>query len=67
MGVDYALACGDCLEFIALHKWSILEYRSLPSQRVPSLSNQFIVPVSAEQFVDALDDFVPHQPYIEQL
>ena len=67
MGIDYALACGDCLEFIALHKWSILEYRSLPSQRVPSLSNQLIVPVTARQLVNSLDGFVPYQPYMEQL
>ena len=25
MGTDFALACGDCLEFIDLHKWSIVE------------------------------------------
>ena len=25
MGTDFALACGDCLEFIDLHKWSILK------------------------------------------
>ena len=25
MGIDHALACGDCLEFINLHKWSIRE------------------------------------------
>ena len=67
MGIDYALACGDCLEFIALHKWSILEYRSLPSQKVPSLSNQLIVPVTAKQLVNSLDGFVPYQPYMEQL
>ncbi len=67
MGIDYALACGDCLEFIALHKWSILEYYSLPSQKMPSLSNQFIVTVSAEQLVKSLDNFTPSQPYIKKL
>ena len=51
MGTDFALACGDCLEFIALHKWSILEYYSLPSQRVPNLSNQLIVPVTSKQLI----------------
>lgn len=24
MGTDFALACSDCLEFIDLHKWSII-------------------------------------------
>ena len=67
MGIEYALACGDCLEFIALHKWSIVEYRSLPQQKIPSLSNQYIVSVSTKQLHEALDNFVPHQPYIEKL
>ncbi len=25
MGIDYSLACGDCLEFIDLHKWPICQ------------------------------------------
>src|SRR5579883_3160851 len=83
MGVDYALACGDCLEFMDLHKWSILEdagrcliaahglshydYQSFEAQRVPSLSSQPLVPVTAQQLVKALHDFVPHHSYIEEL
>lgn len=67
MGTNFALACGDCLEFVALHKWSILEYYSLPSQKVLSLSNQLIVPVTTQQLDRELDNFTPHQPYIEQL
>lgn len=72
MGTDFALACGDCLEFIDLHKWSIVKYYSLSSFflssiRVPSLSNQPIVPVSDRQLFDSLKDYVPVQPYIEKL
>ncbi len=65
MGIDYGLACGDCLEFICLHKWSIVEYWSLPSQKVPSLSKQLIVTVNTQQLADALEGFVPPQTYIE--
>ena len=67
MGTDFALACGDCLEFIDLHKWSIVKYFSLPSQRLPSLSNQLLVPVSDRQLLLSLEDYVPEQPYIEKL
>ena len=67
MGIDFALACGDCLEFIDLHKWSIIEYFSLPTQRIPSLSNQLLVPVSGRQILDKLNGFKPPQPYIEEL
>ena len=66
MGTDFALACGDCLEFVALHKWSILEYYSLPSQ-TSSLSDRLTVPVTSQQLVDGLKDFIPPQPYIEKL
>ena len=67
MGTGFALACGDCLEFIALHKWSIVEYFSLPSTKIPSLSNQPIVPVSDRQILKELGGFEPPQPYIEEL
>ena len=67
MGTDFALACGDCSEFIDLHKWSILEYYSLPSKRLDSLSNQLIVPVTSKQLIGGLKGFVPPQPYIEKL
>ena len=67
MGTDYALACTDCLEFIALHKWSIVDYWSLPSTRIPRLSNQPIVPVSTIQLRESLNNFVSPQPYIEKL
>ena len=67
MGIDYALACGDCLEFVALHKWSIVPYYSLPNRKMPSISNQLIVPVSSEQLVKELDNFTPNQSYIKEL
>ncbi|MGD1920794.1 MAG: hypothetical protein ACFCAD_19070 [Pleurocapsa sp.] len=67
MGIDYALACADCLEFIDLHKWSIIEYPFLQTQKIPSLSNQVLFPVSSKQLEEALDNFVPYQPYIEAL
>lgn len=83
MGVDYALACGDCLEFIDLHKWAIVEdaarclisaYHSsyeprqnYHAQRIPSLSTQPVVSVTVQQVSEALNEFVPHQPYIQQL
>ncbi|MEM7593510.1 MAG: hypothetical protein AAF383_18685 [Cyanobacteria bacterium P01_A01_bin.83] len=83
MGTDYAIACRDCLEFIDLHKWSIHEEagrclvaahnlshdpsRSFMPQRIPSISNQLVVPVTAQQLRDCLGDFVPCQPYIEEL
>ena len=67
MGIDYALACADCLEFIDLYKWSIVEYQSLPHHEIPSLSNQLVVPVSSKQLTKTLDNFIPQQPYIENL
>ena len=83
MGTDYALACRDCLEFIDLHKWSIHEevgcclvaaynlshypQRSFIPQRIPGLSNQLVVAITARQLIDCLDNFVPYQPYIEEL
>jgi len=67
MGTDFALACGDCLEFIDLHKWSIIEYFSLPSQRITGLSNQLLVPVRDRQILKELDGFEPSQPYIKEL
>ena len=51
-----------------MHKWSILEYFFLPSQRVPSLSNQLLIPViSDRQILDELDSYTPTQQYIEEL
>lgn len=83
MGVDYALSCRDCLEFIDLHKWAIVEdaarclisaYHSVHepcqnycSQQIPNLSNQPIVTVTVQQVLEALENFVPDQPYIHQL
>ena len=67
MGTDFDLACGDCLEFIDLHKWSIVDYDPLSSRRIIELFNQLLVPVTAKQLTQALDNFVPPQPYIEKL
>ncbi|MEL6440268.1 MAG: hypothetical protein AAFQ80_13550 [Cyanobacteria bacterium J06621_8] len=90
MGTDFALACSDCLEFIALHKWSIIDqaakclikahydgfYGKLqgfpqPNQfkiiTKPELSNQLLVLITAEEITQALENFVPPQPYIEEL
>lgn len=83
MGVDYALACRDCLEFIDLHKWSVVEdaahslisahrldrepCQNYCAQQVPSLSNQPIVAVTVQQVAEALEGVVPHQPYIHEL
>ncbi|MEM7762416.1 MAG: hypothetical protein AAF298_30505 [Cyanobacteria bacterium P01_A01_bin.40] len=71
------------MEFIDLHKWSILDQaghflvaahhhrdgksQSFKLQRVPSISNQLLVQVTTQQLIDGLKDFVPPQPYIEEL
>jgi hypothetical protein len=83
MGVGYALACGDCLEFIDLHKWAVIEdaarclisahglvhvpYQNYCSQQIPDLSNQPVVAVTFQQILEALEGFIPNQPYIHQL
>lgn len=67
MGINYALACGDCLEFIDLHKFSLLEYQSLSLQKVTHLSNRLIAPVTAQQLLNGLESFIPSQQYIEAL
>lgn len=83
MGTDFALACGDCLEFIGTHKWSIIEEagKSLVAthaaswhscqqnqfETVPALSDRPIVSVTDLEIAEALKDFVPHQPYIDRL
>ena len=58
MGINYALACGDYLKFIDLHKFSLLEYQSLSFQKVPDSSNQLIVPVTTQQLLNGLESFI---------
>lgn len=83
MGVDYALACGNCLEFLDLHKWAVVEdaarclvsayglvhepCRTYHTQQLLTLSSQPIVAVTSQQIAEALQGVVPHQPYILQL
>ena len=83
MGTDFSLAYGNCLEFIELHKWSIIEdavrclvkahYKTscqsdvFQLQRIPELSNQIVVRVTAEQIAKDLQNFVPCQLYIKKL
>lgn len=83
MGVDYALACGNCLEFIDLHKWAIVEdaarclisayhlvhkpYQNYFSQQIPNLSSQPIVAVTVQQVLESLEKFFPDQAYVHQL
>ncbi|MEM8673693.1 MAG: hypothetical protein AAGF83_07455 [Cyanobacteria bacterium P01_G01_bin.67] len=45
-------------------RWKI---QSFKLQRVPSISNQLLVQVTTQQLIDGLKDFVPPQPYIEEL
>lgn len=67
MGTDYALACGDCLEFIDLHKWSIVECSSLLPRKIPSLSNQLIFPVNTSKILKSLNNLITSQSYIQAL
>ena len=40
MGTDFDLACGDCLEFIDLHRWSIVEAAGRSLIRYPDRSGE---------------------------
>ncbi len=83
MGIDFSLACGDCLEFIDLHKWCIskdlancliADHRSLSgsneyfqAKRFPNLSSRFLLPLTSSQILEMLSNSELNQPYIKEL
>ena len=78
MSREYCLCCGDCFEFIDLHKWWIIEGIAIcfaeGSERDRftkklnlSLSNQAIIEVTAQQLSKSLIKPIPSQPYIIKL
>lgn len=72
MGIDYAIACTDCREFVALHKWPILEAAALDVHGraafdLPGISNGPLAWLDMELVATAVAEPIPSRGFITEL